>query len=38
MRTIRQRLANQRKDPWSGYAAAARQPLKTAAIEAVAEE
>jgi bifunctional non-homologous end joining protein LigD len=38
IQTIGGRLKKLRTDPWSGYAAAARQSLKAAAIEAVAEE
>jgi bifunctional non-homologous end joining protein LigD len=37
METIGARLARLRSDPWKGYAAAARQALKAAAIEAVGE-
>jgi bifunctional non-homologous end joining protein LigD len=37
METIGARLSRLRADPWKGYAAAARQSLKAAAIEAVGE-
>src|SRR5690606_18279572 len=37
IQTIGARMKKLRTDPWSGYAAAARQSLKAAAIEAVAE-
>ena len=37
MKTIEGRLAKLRSDPWKGYAQAARQALKAAMIEAVAE-
>jgi bifunctional non-homologous end joining protein LigD len=38
MKTIGARLSKLRTDPWKGYAEASRQPLKAAAIEAVAED
>ncbi|HEV7691480.1 MAG TPA: DNA ligase D [Hyphomonadaceae bacterium] len=37
MATIEARLSKLRSDPWKGYAQAARQALKAAAIEAVSE-
>jgi bifunctional non-homologous end joining protein LigD len=38
MATIHARLSKLRTDPWKGYAQAARQTLKQAAIDAVAED
>jgi DNA primase len=37
MATIKARLSKLRADPWTGYAAAARQTLKQAALDAVSE-